>query len=72
MTYGPPPRGGLTYMPYYPTWPPSTTRTYRMECVSCHGSGQSERPIQGSTRCWPCEGCEGAGHVTVTETTVGG
>lgn len=52
-----------------------TVRQYQMECASCHGSGLSvrrlERPVPTTTT-EPCKGCEGAGYVTVTETTIGG
>lgn len=46
-----------------------TTRSYRMECVSCQGSGQSQRPTQGTTKNEQCKGCGGLGWVHVTETT---
>lgn len=51
-----------------------TTRSFRMECASCAGSGYSGYLLSEGTNTTPdrvCRGCNGDGYVYATETTVG-
>lgn len=77
MSYTPEPVKGTSTFPYEAATAAAimrgravTTRQYRMECVSCQGSGHSQRCLPGLTNFETCQGCEGKGHVWVTETTV--
>lgn len=63
--YFPPPTGANPGQPKV-----ITTRQYRAECVSCQGSGLSQRVTPGTTNFEQCKGCDGKGAVSVTETTM--